>query len=184
VDQLLNLVTVLPDGGRVEVTDPEIVAMGPDAAHRQLTYSHNGDDSRPACRIVFEVRGAVPMCVSMCLWSPAGGGAVRTKHLKALRLDDLRDEVYAAAGVFTRNAAGRVMRKLGPLPYQQDRERVKEATGRRSALTPEFLGRVADLYNGADGGARVAAITAAFRVHERQAYRYIAAARAKGLING
>jgi hypothetical protein len=182
MDQLW--VYLLEDGGRVEVTDPEIVAMGPDAAHRQLTYSHSGDDSRLACRIVFEVRGAVPMCVSMCLWSPAGGGAVRTKHLKALRLDELRDDVYAAAGVFTPTAAGGFMRKLGPLPYQQHRERVKQATGQRSTITPEFLGRVADLYNGADEGARVEAITAAFRVSPRQAFRYIAAARAKGLIDG
>ena len=42
-----------------------LVAMGDVKAYKQLTYTHDGGSpQRPACRIVFEVQGGVPVCAS------------------------------------------------------------------------------------------------------------------------
>lgn len=176
------LVYGLADGARVKVTDATIVPMGDVFAHRQLTYTHDGDADRPGCRIVFEVRNSVPVCASINIWSD-GESYVRAKDLKAIKLDNLRDDVYALTGVFVRNPDGDdFMHKLGPASFGRDRKRVERATQRRK-ITPEFLNRVAELHNTAPAGGRLEAIKAAFGVSERQALRYIAQARQKGLID-
>jgi hypothetical protein len=177
----MRLITELPDGSHIEVTDPEIVPMGDAFAHRQLTYTHDGNADQPACKIVFEVRNGVPVCASFNLGSSESGSHVRAKDLNVIKLDNLRDDVYAAAGVFVPNSEGGFVRKLGR--FHQDRKRVESATQRRK-VTPEFLGRVAEVYNGAPVGGRLEAIRAAFVVSERQALRYMALAKQKGLIDG
>jgi hypothetical protein len=179
------LASELPDGGRVDVTEPALVPMGDVFAHRQLTYTHDGDAGRPACRIVFEVRNGVPVCASVHLWSD-GQTCVRAKDLKSFKLDNLRDDIYAYTGVFVRNPDGdehEYMRRVGWRSFQQDRKRVERATQRRK-VTPEFLKQVAELHNNAAAGARLEAVRTAFRVSERQALRYIAQAKNKGLIDG
>lgn len=179
----MPLVSELPDGGRVEVTDPAIVPMGEVFAHRQLTYSRASEGGRPACRIVFEVRGEVPVCVSVNL-SADDENQVRANDLKSINLINLRDDVYAYAGVLVRNPDGGdhdYMRKYGWAPFLEDRKRVEQAAKRRK-LTPEFLGRVAKVYNAEPEGSRLAAIRDAFNVEDRQALRYIAKAKEKDLI--
>jgi hypothetical protein len=175
------VVTELPDGARIEVTDAEIVPMGTEFAYRQLTYSRDSDDDRPACKIVFEVRDGVPVCSTLCLGSSDGGIQVRARDLKAIKLDDLRDSVYAAAGVFTRNPDGGWVLKLGWASSKQDRKRVENVTRRRK-VTPEFLSQVAEVHQAAPEGARVEAVKAAFFVSERQALRYIGQAKQRELI--
>lgn len=177
----MRMPTELPEGGLIEVTDPEIVPMGDVFAHRQLTYTHEGDADRPACKLVFEVRNGVPVCASIQLGSSESESHVRAKDLNAIKLDNLRDDVYAAAGVFVRNPDGGFMRKLGR--FHQDRKRVERATQRRK-ITPEFLGQVAEIHKAAPERGRLAAVKAAFKVKERQALRYIDQARRKGLIDG
>jgi hypothetical protein len=179
----MKLVVELDDGGRIEVTDMEPVPMGDVFAHRQLTYAHDGDADRPACKIVFEVRNGVPVCAGISLGSADGGTLVRAKDLTAIKLDNLRDDVFALAGVFVPNPDGGLVRKFGPGSFHKDRKRTERATQRRK-ITPEFLNRVAEIHNGAPEGGRVAAIKAAFKVKERQALRYIALAKQKELING
>jgi hypothetical protein len=87
--------------------------------------------------------------------------------------------------VFVRNPdAGEheYVRKFGWAPFLEDRKRVEQATKRRK-LTPEFLARVAKVYNAEPEGRRLPAIRDAFNVEDRQALRYIAKAREKGLID-
>jgi hypothetical protein len=168
----MRLITELPDSSRIEVTDPEIVPMGDVFAYRQLTYTRDGDvGGRPACKIVFEVRDRTPVCASLHLGSSERGSDVRAKDLNAIKLEDLRDDVYAAAGVFVPNPDGGFVRKLGPSSFQRDRKRVERVTRRRK-VTPEFLSQVAEVYNSAPVGSRIGAIKAAFVVSERQAIRY------------
>jgi hypothetical protein len=179
----MKLITELPDGGRIEVTDMEPVPMGDVFAHRQLTYTYDGGATRPACEIVFEVRNGVPVCTGISLRSTDGGTHVRAKDLTGIKLDNLRDDVFAYVGVFVPNPGGGLVRKLGPGSLREDRKRIERATQRRK-ITPEFLNRVAEIHNGAPEGGRVAAVKAAFKVKERQALRYIKLARQKGLTNG
>ena len=177
----MRLITELPDGSRVEVPDLELVPMGDAFAHRQLTYTHDGDATRPACEIIFEVRDRVPVCASLRLES-VGGIYVRPKDLSAIKLDDLRDDVYAAAGVFEPNPDGGFIHKRGPTSFHRDRKRVEQVTRRRK-VTPEFLSQVAEVYNGAPVGGRIAAIRTAFVVSERQALRYKKQAQEMELID-
>lgn len=180
----VRLITELPDGSRIEVTDPKIVPMGDAFAHRQLTYTHEGDADRPAFKIVLEVRNGSPVCASLYLGSPESGSHVRARDLNAIKLDDLRDDIYAVAGVFVLNPdGGGYIRKLGPASFKQDRKRVQNVTRRRK-VTPEFLSQVADVHNGAPAGGRLEAVKAAFSVSERQALRYIGQAKQRGLIDG
>lgn len=171
----------LPDGGRVEVTDRAVVPMGDVRAYRQLTYTDDGGRGRPACRIVFEVHDEVPVCVSFSL-SCIDQMPVRAKDLRAFKLDELRDDVYAYVGVFTPNPAGGWVLRVGRGSYRQDRKHVEQAARRRK-MTPELLAKVAKVHTAAPEGARLDAVQAAFQVQERQALRYISAAKEKGLIN-
>jgi hypothetical protein len=118
----------------------------------------------PRCRIVFEVRDRVPVCASLDLSSSENGSFFRAKHLAAIKLDDLRDDVYAAAGVLSEIRRAVTCVRLVIRPFD----------GIVSAwkLSPEFLSQVAEVYNGAPVGGRIAAIKAAFVVSDRQALRY------------
>jgi hypothetical protein len=180
----MRLPTELPDGSRIEVTDPEIVPMGDVFAYRQLTYTHDGDTSRPARRVVFEVRNDVPVCAIIQLGSADSGSPVRARDLNAIKLDSLRDDVYAAVGVFVPNPDGGYVRRLGPSRFREDRKRVERATERRK-ITPEFLSRVAEIHNNALPGGRLEAVCAAFTPtpSERTALRWIAEARKADLIS-
>jgi hypothetical protein len=179
--------SALPDGGRIDITDPTIVAMGDVFTFRQLTYSHDGDRkrNRPACRVVFEVRNGVPVCARISLWSD-GETPIRAKDLNSIRIDNLRDDLYAYTGVFVRNPDGddhEYVRRLGWSSFQQDRKLIERVPQRRK-ITPELLRRVAEIHKAAPDGGRLVAIKAAFKVKERQALRYIDQARREGLIDG
>ena len=104
--------------------------------------------------------------------------------LNAIKLDDLRDSIYAFAGVFVPNPdGGGLVHRLGPASFRQDRKRV-EAVTRRRKVTPEFLSQVAEVHQAAPERGRLEAVKAAFRVSERQALRYIGQAKQRGLIDG
>jgi hypothetical protein len=182
--RLEGLTYGLPGGGRIEVTDATMVPMGDVRAYRQLTYTHDGGNGQPACRIVFEVRNGAPVCANFSLSSVAQI-AVRAKDLRAFKLDELRDDVYAYVGVFTPNPAapGQWMLRVGRGSYHQDRKHAEQAARRRK-VTRELLQKVAKVHTTAPEGTRLEAVKAAFQVQERQALRYIAEAKEKGLIDG
>jgi hypothetical protein len=179
----MKLITELLDGGRIEVTDMTPVPMGDVFAHRELTYTHDGDSGRPACKVVFEVCGGVPVCNSIELSVTDSGTHVRAKDLSAIKLDNLREDVFAHVGVLVPNPDGGLVRRFGPGSFHRDRKRIEHATRRRK-VTPELLSRVAEIHNGAPAGGRLEAVRAAFNVSERQALRYMALAKQRGLTNG
>lgn len=161
----------LPSGGTVEITDDERVLLGDGFTFRQLTYTSGG------CTIVFEVRDGVPGAVSITL---NGDGILRQKDLTAIRLDDIRAEVYAVAGIGTFSPDGH----FGPpMDDAKRRKTLNKATSGRK-MQPDRLREVAKIYKKAPSGGRHSAIATAFGVSERQAWRYIAQAKEKGLIDG
>jgi hypothetical protein len=165
-----------PDGGDVEPTKARVVPMGDGGSFEQLTYRRGGVE------VVFEVRERVPVCIKVLLTpDPDTGEPVRAKDLAEIRLDNLREDVYAAAGVFEGgpNLWAHVHMD-GEDWFRRDRRKVREASKRRK-ITPEFLQHVAETHTAASG-AKVAAVADAFGVDKRTAHRYIAAAREKGLI--
>lgn len=168
----VRLVYELPDGGTVEVTDTTPVAIGGGDdvyVNRQLTYTNGG------CRIVFEVADGVPGCVSITL--TAQDRPLRVKDLKSIKLDQIREDAYRAVGMIIPDpeggcdASARVVRK-----------RLIDNTSRHK-ITPEFLRRVADIYQSSDRlEDAIEAMKVEFRAGDRQVYRYIAAAKQKGFI--
>ncbi|TMS50964.1 hypothetical protein E0T84_21475 [Mycobacterium sp. DBP42] len=171
----------MPDGGVVEVTDPDLVPMGDVFACRKLTYTHDGGDNKPSCRIVFEVQNGVPACTSLAIESRPGT-PVRAKDLTAVKLDNIRDDAFAAGGVYRSNPNGGYVRTWGPASFLRDRKETERA-GRHRKMTPELLSQVAEVHK-ATPTARIAAVEAAFGISERQAKRYIKAAREAGLLDG
>lgn len=66
--------------------------------------------------------------------------------------------------------------------YEVVRSAVGAAT-KRNKITPEFLARVAEIHNNAPERTRTHAVMTEFGVDQRTAFRYIAAARERNLID-
>lgn len=166
---LKGKVLPLPSGATVEITDDTRVEMGDGFTFAVLTYRAD------TVEIIWEVRNLAPACVSINV--VAGEHPIRARDLAAIKLDQIRDEVYAIAGVgaFTPDGSDDY-----ELTGDDGRQAVRRASRRR--ITPDFLRQVADVHQGAPDGGRLAAIKAAFKVDERQALRYMAKARKEGLI--
>jgi hypothetical protein len=96
-------------------------------------------------------------------------------------------QVHRKLGVTPQQDVGAAHRdhcpQSGVSSFQRDRKRVESVTRRRK-VTPEFLSQVAEVYNGAPVGGRIAAIRTAFVVSERQALRYKKQAEEMELIDG
>lgn len=159
----------LRSGATVEITDDTRVEMGDGFTFAVLTYRTD------TVEIVWEVRNLAPACVSINV--VAGETPIRAKDLAAIKLDQIRDEVYAVAGVGAFTPSGTDDYEL---TGSDARKAVRRTT--RTKITPEFLRRVTEVHQGAPDGGRLAAVKAAFNVDERQALRYIAKARKEGLI--
>lgn len=171
--ETVRLIYELSDGGTVEVTDDTPVPMGEAFTHRQLTYRTEG------CEIVFEVHHETPGAVSVKLH---GNDFVRPKDLAAIRLDRIRDEAFTAVGLLIPDPEGG-----HDAPHRFVRKVLNQATSRRR-ITHDLLSEVAQIYSddAFDGGRAEAiqAICTKFRVTERQAWRYVAQAKERGLIDG
>lgn len=174
-----------PYGGRLMVTDSELVPLGDAMAHKQLTYRRNGTSSVPGCEIVFEVHNGVPQCVSLSLSAVSGEYGVRPKDLSSISLEKMRDDFFAYAGIYRPNPDGGWVHTRGTEAlFRQDRKVVENAGAQqRRKMTPELKHRVADIYNNAPAGTRIAAIRAAFGLKQSQALRYKKAAMEAGLID-
>lgn len=160
----------LPSGGTVEITDDTIAPMGDGFTYRVLTYR------KGVCEIVFAVHNGIPGCTDIKL--TCAERPLRAKDLIDVKLDQIRAEVYAVAGVGAFSPEGGDYE----LSNSEARKTVQRSTSRRK-ITPEFLALVAQAHQNAPEGARTEAVMAAFTADERKAYRYIAAARKEGLIN-
>jgi hypothetical protein len=82
--------------------------------------------------------------------------------------------------VFRPNPAGGFVHIFGAAAYLDDDRLIRRTTRRK--LTRQRLERIADVYGAAREGQHTDAIMRKFNVGERQALRYIAAARHEGFI--
>ncbi|WP_197377554.1 hypothetical protein [Mycolicibacterium baixiangningiae] len=160
----------LPDGGNVEITDDQYADMGSGFSYRVVTYR------KDAVEIVFEIRDGVPGCVSIKI---AGeDGFIRQKDLAAIRLADIREEVYTAVGIGSFTTEGDDYELSSP----EARKALTRATTRRK-VDDNLLRRVAEVHQSVPEGGRIAAVMGAFHVSERQALRYIRSANDRGFLN-
>ncbi|MGA5543516.1 hypothetical protein ACPCIR_16805 [Mycobacterium sp. NPDC051198] len=167
----------LPNGVIVQVTDPTLVPMGDAYAARQITWTE-AQAGKPRRQFTFEVQDGRPVCTSIVIEAD-DGIPVRAKDLTDVRLDNIRDDAFAVVGLWHGEGSAKV-HTWGRSSFATDRKSV-EAVSKRRKLTPELLQRIAEIHRSVPT-ARVDAVMAAFGVSERQAKRYIAAAREKGMI--
>ncbi len=176
LDATVRAIYPMADGGEVEPTKPGVVPMGDGGAFEQLTYRRGGVEA-VGVEAVFEVWDGKPVCTRIALTADAEAGIpVRAKDLADIRLDGLQEDVFAAPGVFEHTADGWIYR---PAARSARRRRVRQAA--RGRLTRSLLQKVAQTHAAA-AGARVTAVADEFGVSMRTAHRYIAAARAAGLM--
>ncbi|BBY47647.1 hypothetical protein MARA_11150 [Mycolicibacterium arabiense] len=152
------------DGGIVVVDDTgDYAAIGDGFAFRKCAYHRDG------VSVAWEIRDGTPQCLGVMVRASEDAG-LRTKDLHAIRLDDIREIVYLTIGIGTFSSNGE--------DYEmQPRDARKVVAGVRRKVTPALLKRVAEIHRAAPEGRRVAAVKAAFDVHERTALRYIKQAR-------
>jgi hypothetical protein len=155
----------------IEVVDRDVVPMGDGYAYRQIRYT----DTASGGTFLFEVRGGIPGCIRVEL--SGDERFIRTKDLTAIKLDDIRIETYALTGV-TRRPDGSFVHRID---YNRDRKRVQRIK-KRSKVTDDRIRRAAEVYNGTAESDRAEVVGAALNVAPRQAWRYIAQARERGLI--
>jgi hypothetical protein len=89
-----------------------------------------------------------------------GDRFIRQKDLTAIRLDQIRDEVYVVAGVGAFTPDGTDVYEL---TASAARKALSRATSRRK-ITSEFLRKVAEIHQSVPDGQRLAAVKAAFCV--------------------
>lgn len=169
----------LPGGrGTIQIDNQRLVSIG-DGEHDLKGYA--GITYRtPELEATLEVRDGIPVVMSIRL-NGADGGPVRPTDLLAVNLKELAREAYAGGALFRPNPAGRgYMQVTSRDAYPRDLADIRGAT--RNKLTRQMQERVAEIYSAARAGERTDSVANRFGVGRRQAARYIASARAAGLI--
>lgn len=186
------LTTTVPfaDGGVLEWSTAKIVPVGDGVGlPARLTYRHAGVPPQPALTVEIEVaEGGAPVCTGVRLTGVAGSSAVRVRDLRAVPLEQILDQVTAAAAHERHGPTG-WLKGWGAGPsarFQQRRGTKAIRAAQREArrkITPELLAEVAAKHREIDG-AKVTGIADLYGVHPRTASRYIRAAREGGYLEG
>jgi hypothetical protein len=162
--------------------DAEAVPVGEHGMPQRLRYWHEGGDEQPGCVIDIEIWDGAPVCVRAELISKPQI-PVRAKDLKTLA--GMIDPVIERAGVMLgfSSLGERGWGLASPGSIDEQRARLASVRSSRRRLdNPVFLKEVAEAYNGAPTP-KVTAVVKAFDCSERNAYRFITAAREAGLIH-
>ena len=136
------------DGGVLEWSTAKIVPVGDRVGlPAKLTYRHEGVPPQPSLAIDIEVaEGGIPVCTSVQLTGVAGVSAVRVRDLRAVPLEQILDQVAAAAAHERQGSTG--WRKAwgeSMLADQHQGTKAIRAAQReaRRKMTPALLAEVA-----------------------------------------
>jgi Cdc6-like AAA superfamily ATPase len=150
-----------------------------------MTYRHAGLPPQPELEVDVQViEDGTPVCVGLRMTGDASASRVRVRDLRAVPLEAILDRVAGAAaherhGKGWRKAFGNTSTRIA----QRNGTRAIRAAQReaRRKVTPKLLAEVADAYRRITEP-KVSGVADLFAVSNRTASRYIAAARAEGLI--
>lgn len=173
------------DGGVLEWSTAKIVPVGDRVGlPAKLTYRHEGVPPQPSLAIDIEVaEGGIPVCTSVQLTGVAGVSAVRVRDLRAVPLEQILDQVVAAAAHERQGATWRKVWGTSMLADQREGAKAIRAAQReaRRKMTPALLAEVAANHRKI-AGAKVTGIADLYGVSTRTASRYIRAAREGGYL--
>lgn len=175
------------DGGVLEwPMGAKIIPVGDNMGlPMKLTYRHDGVPPQPALAIDIEIAdGGVPVCTSVQLTGVADESPVRVRDLRAVPLEQILDQVAAAAAYERHGQTG--WRKVWGVGMRTDQHRGSKAirAAQREArrkMTPELLAEVAAKHREIDG-AKVTGLADLYGISTRTASRYIRAARDGGYL--
>ena len=174
--QLSNGTLTYPMVPGVEIGDivipPQIEAVFP------------GTDGHPTLKVVIEVMDGIPECTELHLISADSTRGLNGMDLRSLKLEELVDQVVAAASMTITSRDGGVRAsvfKAGGAGELGIETLKKARQSQRTNMTRDRLRKVADVYN-SKSQAGISAVAAAFQKSDRTAARYIRQAREAGLI--
>jgi hypothetical protein len=159
------------------------VTVGTSVVPRRLDVMMQGDGYQPALTMRIEVLSGVPQCRALSIEAVEGGREITTNDLRSVRLADWIEGILASVAldlVEDRDDGTRVS-AYGSTTTRSATKAVRRARQPRK-ITPEVLGRVAEIYRANVDGKPTLAVKRSFGVGERAAAGYVQRARAAGLL--
>jgi hypothetical protein len=144
-----------------------------------------GEDGGPTTLMTFDVVGGRLECRQVHVTASDGGREVRKSDLRAIAIDDARDNVMTTwSAPWETTQGGTTMRPHGYLPGDEAGNRAarRSLDRARRRLTDDDLRRVAEIYQQDTKGAPTRAVAEAFGVAHRTATLYVQRARRAGLL--
>jgi hypothetical protein len=175
---------VLPDGGEL-VSSPGYAEVGDRGIPEQVIYRRAADKRLPALMVVMEVWGGVPEVVDIRISADRDQRVpLRVKDIRIGHLDLSTAVPYWLAEVAVRRDPDRGVwvHPVEVPPAQRRAAAADIGRVRRRRLTDDLLTKVAVTYRAA-GTPKHEAIARAFDVSGRTALRWVAEAKARGLID-
>lgn len=151
-----------------------------------VTFPGGSDSPQPALSFTIEIVKEIPTVTRLELKTREGGGGVRPSHLDDIRrrLNDWTEAIVAASMMeVVSNTDGTLV-----VVDRADsrRENIKATrvmqSGARRKITPNLLGRVAEVYRDHEDDSPVDAVSLAFDTSYRSAARWVQKARQEGLL--
>jgi hypothetical protein len=146
-----------------------------------------GIDGQPSLFMRLEVVDGVPVCVEVRVERSEGGREVRTLDLRAVRLQDWTDDIFAAfAAEIVDESNGVIIAKssdddLVDLETVRQFQAARKGKGARK-LDRAFLEKAAAVYRDQFDARPIEAVAGAFGVSTRTASLYITSARRAGIL--
>jgi hypothetical protein len=144
-------------------------------------FVHSRIANVPDLKMKIEVREGIPVVTEVTLQARPDGPEVRRRHLDALALDDLLEQIVAACSVKDADGTGRTL--IPDMDRGAALRNVRGARSGRTRISQERLLKAAEIYREHVDGRPTEAIARAFGVSHRTAARYVQHARKSGLLS-
>ena len=154
---------------------------------RFVEVTFPGIDGQPSLFMRLEVVDGVPVCVEVRVERSEGGREVRTLDLRAVRLQDWTDDVYAAfAAEIVDESNGNTTARMSnadevALESVRQFQAARKGKGARK-IDRALLEKAASVYRDHFDARPIEAVAGAFGVKDRTASLYITLARHAGIL--
>jgi hypothetical protein len=178
------------DQGWADIDRTDRVRVGDRLVSRVIDLEFPGTEGQPKLRMTIDSSSGVPRCTDIQISSVEGGREVRTTDLQLIKIHEWMEAVFSVASdeIISVNDDGSttsVVRApdLTSVDARAAKDVFKKArrAGRRKADDPNLLRRVSEVYQ-QEALHPAVAVTLAFNVSDRTAFRYINEARKQGFL--
>jgi len=169
--------------GRATYEPGDRVQVGERRIPREILVQIRGGANDPDVELKIEVREGIPQWVEVWLKARPDGPEVRDKHLAAIRLGDLLEQIVAMCSLKYSGTGPGWTAWSKPVDDRNAVADIRHAlAGRPRTVTPERLQKVAEVYRQHFNQRPTEAVARSFGVSHRTAARYVQQARSAGLL--